>query len=601
MNIYSSMYRPKKPEGIEHRKAYIVGGGIAGLATAAFLLDDAGMPGENITILEKYADVGGSCDGTRGELGYLCRGEREMEPYMECLWYLFSKVPSLENEGRSVLDDIVDFNRDEPIHSECRVILNQGEIWNKVHDYKLPPEEALNLQHFLYCPESELEDKAIEDVLGEAYFENSQWVCFHSMLAFKKYHSALEARRYMQRFALTTRIEYLEGIVHTKYNEYDAMIRPLMTWLSQKGVKTAYGCSVYDIGMDEACNTARTIHLLQNGEENVISLGEKDMVFVTNGSMTTNSAFGDNKTVAPTNRDTTDLGVFTLWQNLAKKSEKFGHPEKFIGPIDKTKWISFFPTIKGYPEFFERLETMTGSKAGTGGAITILDSNWDISFELHHYPFFVGQPNDEQNIWGYGLYGENAGNFIKKPMCECTGEEILTELLYHLHMLDVRDELLAHSYISTCMMPYITSQFMPRKNIDRPRNVPEGCTNIAFIGQYVEVPDDVVFTIETSVRTGLEGVYKLTNLEKDIVEVYPARYDIRYIIERLKKTSGLPLLKEITSDDLPKIEPEMLAALQPFLLNLINAIPPFYHLYLGRDRTVPLKDSVLHPEAPLSK
>jgi len=601
MNIYSSMYRPRKSEGIEHRKAYIVGGGIAGLAAAAFLLDDAGMPGENITILEKYSDVGGSCDGARSEAGYLCRGEREMEPYMECLWYLFSKVPSLENEGRSVLDDIVDFNREEPIHSECRVILNQGEIWNKVHDYKLPPDEALNLQRFLYCPESELEDKAIEDVLGDAYFENSQWVCFHSMLAFKKYHSALEARRYMQRFALTTRIEYLEGIVHTKYNEYDAMIRPLMTWLSKNGVKTAYGCSVYDVDMDKACNTAKAIRLLQNGEENVIELSENDMVFVTNGSMTTNSAFGDNKTVAPTNRDTTDLGVFTLWQNLAKKNEKFGHPEKFIGPIDKTKWISFFPTIKGYPEFFERLEKMTGSKAGTGGAITILDSNWDISFELHHYPFFVGQADDEQNIWGYGLYGEIAGNYIKKPMCECTGEEIITELLYHLDMLDIKDELLSHSYISTCMMPYITSQFMPRKNIDRPRNVPEGCTNIAFIGQYVEVPDDVVFTIETSVRTGMEGVYKLTNLEKNIIEVYPARYDIRYIIERLKKTSGISLLKEVTSDDLPKIELEMLGALQPTLLSLINSIPPFYHLYLGSDRTVPLKDSVLHPEAPLSK
>jgi len=601
MNIYSIMYKPKKPEGIENRKAYIIGGGIAGLATAAFLLDDAGMPGENITILEKFHDVGGCCDGALGEFGYLCRGEREMEPYMECLWYLYSKIPSLENEDRSVLDDIVDFNRDEPIHSECRVLLNQGEIWSKVHDYKLPPEEMMNMLRFLYCSESELEDKAIEDCFGESFFKTPLWVCFHSMLAFKRYHSAIEARRYMQRFAMTTRIEYLEGIIHTKYCEYDALIRPLITWLSNKGVKTAYDCSVYDIEMDAACNTAKAIRLRQNGDENIIQLGEKDIVFVTNGSMTTNSAFGDNKKIAPTNRDTSDLGVFTLWQNLAKKNEKFGHPEKFLGQIDKTKWVSFFPTIKRYPEFFERLERMTGSKAGTGGAITILDSNWDISFELHHYPFFIGQADDEQNIWGYGLYGENEGNYIKKPMCDCTGEEIMIELLYHLNMLDMKDELLAHTYVSTCMMPYVTTQFIPRKIADRPKNVPDGCTNIAFIGQYVEVPADVVFTVEMSVRTGLEGVYKLTGLEKDIIEVYPSRYDIRYVIERIKKTSGIPMQDKFTVDKLPQIDPAAMGDLTNTFLNLINSIPPFYQLYLGRDKTVPLKDSVLHPEYPYSK
>ena len=601
MNIYSTMYRPRKPEGIEKRKAYIVGGGLAGLAVAAFLVDDAGMPGENITILEKSADVGGSMDGTRNELGYLCRGEREMEPYMECLWYLYSKIPSLENEGRTVLEDIVEFNRDEPIHSECRAILNQGEIYSRIHDYKFSPKDMADMQRFLHLPESALEDKPIEAFFGESFFKSSMWICFHSCLAFKTYHSALECKRYFQRFALEDRHEYLEGIIHTKYCEYDAMIKPLMTWLCNKGVRTAYDCSVYDIDMDSACNTAKAIRLRQKGEDTVIQMDKKDLVFVTNGSMTTNSAFGDNKTVAPTNRDTSDLGAFTLWQNLAKKDSKFGHPEKFIGQIEKTKWMSFFPTIKGYPEFVRRLEKMTGSPAGTGGCITIMDSGWDMSFELHHNPFFINQAPDEQVMFGYGLYGENVGNYIKKPMCDCTGEEIMTELLYHLNMLDIRDELLAHTYVSTCMMPYITSQFMPRKVTDRPKNVPDGCTNIAFLGQYVEVPDDVVFTVEMSVRTGMEGVYKLTGLEKDVPEVYPSRYDIRYTIERMKKFAGLPIYDKISLDDLPDIDPKEIGNLKQTIVSLVNAIPPYYHMYLGRDQTVPLKTSVLHPQAPQSK
>lgn len=330
MNIYKTMYHAKKPQNIEQRKAYIVGGGLAGLATAAFLVDDAGMPGENITILERFNDVGGCCDGVRGKFGYLCRGEREMEQFMECLWYLYSKIPSLENKNRTVLDDIVDFNRDEPIHSEARILTKNGEIYDKVHDYKLEPQDMKAMEHFMSLPESVLEDKAIENFFGPSFFRSSLWLCFHSCLAFKTYHSAIECRRYFQRFAMLTRNEYLEGIIHTKYDEYDAMIKPLMTWLSNQGVKTAYGCSVYDLTMDDACNTVKAILLRQNGQEQTIDVGEHDLVFATIGSLTTNYTFGDNHTVAKINRDTSDLSLFTLWQNLAKRIRSSG--------IQTTSW-----------------------------------------------------------------------------------------------------------------------------------------------------------------------------------------------------------------------------------------------------------------------
>lgn len=128
MNIYSTFYRPNKPQGIEQRKAHIVGGGIAGLAAAVFLIDDAGMPGKNITIYEKRRDMGGCCGVIGTEGAYICPGERELEPYMECLWYLCSKIPSLDTPGRTVLDETVDVNRESAIHSECRCLVKQGHI-----------------------------------------------------------------------------------------------------------------------------------------------------------------------------------------------------------------------------------------------------------------------------------------------------------------------------------------------------------------------------------------------------------------------------------------------------------------------------------------
>lgn len=483
MNIYSLFYRPNKPEGIEKRKAYIVGGGIAGLAAATFLIDDAGMPGENITIYEKRRDMGGCCGVIGTEGAYICPGERELEPYMECLWYLCSKIPSLDSPGRSVLDETVDANRESAIHTECRCIMKQGHIWEDIHDYRMDPATSARLQKFLTEPEENLEDITIEDYFGKdsPFFESAMWWCFHPMLAFKPYHSALEAKRYLARFGLANRIDYLEGILHTKRNEYDSIIKPMMVWLENKGVKFKYDCAVYDLDMDEKCNTVHAIRARINGTDTQIPVSAEDYVFVTSGSLMANARFGDNTHVAVTNRNTEDMGLFNIWCNLAKRNEKFGHPEKFLGQIDKTKWMSYFVTVKDYPEFFNRLERMTGSKSGTGGIITVKDSGWEISLMLYDRDYFPKQrENNEDVLWGDGLFGERMGDYIKKPMADCTGEEILLEILYHFNMLDIKDEVLSHAHISTCMMPYITSQFMPRTGTDRPRVVPEGCTNLAF-------------------------------------------------------------------------------------------------------------------------
>ena len=444
-----------------------------------------------------------------------------------------------------------------------------------------------------------LENISIEDYFGKnsPFFESPMWWCFHPMLAFKPYHSALEAKRYLTRFGLANRIDYLEGILHTKRNEYDSIIKPLLVWLTEKGVKVQNGCSVYDLDMDKACNTVQAIRAQIDGQETVLPVAAEDYVFVTNGSLMTNAKFGDNKHIAETNRDTENMGLFTIWQNLAKKHEKFGHPEKFLGQIDKTKWMSFFVTVKDYPEFFERMERMTGSKSGTGGCITLKDSGWEISLMLYDRDYFPHQrENNEDVLWGDGLFGERSGTYIKKPMAECTGDEILLEMLYHLNMLDIKDEVLSHAHISTCMMPYITSQFMPRTATDRPRVVPEGCTNLAFMGQFVEIPGDVVFTIETSVRTPMQAVYQLTGLQKDVIEVNPSQYDMRYFLERMKKFMGIS--GKITEKDLPKVNLFKLAKLKSGLLDKLNNIPPYHVMYQGKDQSIPKKKSVLDPKYP---
>ena len=117
-----------KPEGIENKKAYLIGGGIASLAAAEYLIRDGHMDGKNITILEQKNILGGSMDGAgNAKDGYVALGGREMEEHYECMWDLFGKVPSLEEPGRYVLDEFRELNNADPNYSNCRAIANRGE------------------------------------------------------------------------------------------------------------------------------------------------------------------------------------------------------------------------------------------------------------------------------------------------------------------------------------------------------------------------------------------------------------------------------------------------------------------------------------------
>ena len=199
------------------------------------------------------------------------------------------------------------------------------------------------------------------------------------------------------------------------------------------------------------------------------------------------------------------------------------------------------------------------------------DSSWDLGFIIHSKPFFPDQPENVDVFWGYGLRGNSVGDFVKKPMVECTGDEVLTEFLYHLGLEDAAEQFLAHARVSLAGMPYITSQFMPRATGDRPSVIPAGCVNLGFLGQFVEVDDDCVFTVETSVRTAMEAVYGLLQLDTPVIPVSPTKFDIRHIAgvfrSNLKDLLNPLLLKDVLKLLLP-------AAVHPReMVELVKRIP----------------------------
>ena len=551
MRNYDRINAPA-PKDIGRKSAHIIGGGIAGLSAAISLVADAHMPAGNITIYEMLPIVGGAMDaaGNAGR-GYTSRGERELEARMECLWYVCSKVPSLQTAGMTILDETYSANVREPINSRFRLMHKQGQLYDYTGP-QMPVRDAKRLTELLLMPEEQLEGLAVTDWFGPGFLKSVFWYCFSSMLAFREFHSLIEVRRYLLRFMMyASGVTRLAGILHTEYNEYDSIIKPMLVYLQSLGVKFRTGTTVTGIDLvGEASETVVTgLELLDANGNSRIELTRDDLVFFTSGSLTQNAAMGGTDTVAKLNRDTVHRGCFTLWERLAARDPKFGNPAAFLSDIGRTNFVSFFPTITGDSTFYDFMEAKTGNKAGTGGAITIVDSSWKISFALYS-KYFPDQPEDVNVFWGYGQASDVPGNFIKKPMRECTGAEMFAEVLYHCGLKDKIDGILAHSTVSTAMMPYVTSQFMPRKIGDRPKVIPEGCVNLAFMGQFVELPLDAVFTVETSVRTALMAVWGLTGLRKPMIPVYEPAYDVRVIVANLKASLGI---EEITLSALPRI------------------------------------------------
>ncbi|MEG2798373.1 MAG: oleate hydratase [Erysipelotrichaceae bacterium] len=539
---YEAFAKPLKPKDVDLKSAYFVGSGLASLAGACFLIRDGQMKGQNIHIFEELNIAGGACDGINDpNKGFIIRGGREMEDHFECLWDLFRSIPSLEIPDASVLDEFYWLNKKDPNYSLCRATLNQGEDAKTNNKFNLSQKGAMEITKLFMTKDEDLYDKTIDDVFDEEFYKSNFWLYWQTMFAFEKWHSALEMKLYIQRF-----IHHIGGLPDfsalkfTKYNQYESLILPMLKYLEQHHVNFIYNTKVVDVEFEKNNNEKRAKRIIieQNQALGQIDLLDTDLVFITNGSCTENSTLGNDEHAPLLN--TQPGGCWELWKKIAKQDMSFGHPEKYCTNIEKTNWESATitlndNTITPYIEKICKRDPHSG-KVVTGGIVTVKDSSWLCSWTINRQPHFKSQPDNKIVIWFYGLYTNVPGDYIKKPMKECTGREITMEWLYHLGVPTERIEEYAQSATCIpCMMPYITAFFMPRTKGDRPLVVPEGAVNFAFIGQFAETKRDCVFTTEYSVRTAMEAVYTLLDIDRGVPEVFASCYDVRYLLDATSK------------------------------------------------------------------
>jgi oleate hydratase len=520
-------------------KAHIVGGGFGGLAAAALLIRNAGVSGADITIYEADERLGGGFFlGGSAQSGYNLPGS-VFDKEFRCTFDLLKSIPSARNPAISVTEDFFAFNMGEPYHDRAHIFDRNGGI---VHGprFGLSLGDGFSLARVLLTPETMLDGRRIEEFFSKRFFSTEFWCLWSTIMGSLPQHSVIEFRRYMNRFLyLFGDLSDMTGVMRTPLNQHQAFIEPLVAWLRPRGVNFLTGAFVRDLGLAPSPNsiTVNRLDYERDGAAASVAVTPEDLVLVTTGSQAADFSAG-SMTEAPSPRPSGRS--WALWGRLAQGRTGFGKPDVFFGAarIPDSLWVTFTVTDTG-TEFVNQIAALTGSESGRGGLLTLKDSGWVLSLSVFHQPEIIGQPTGTSVWWGYGLYPDRNGDFVRKRMDQCTGAEILEETLRQLRFDKQLDAIMASSICVPCYLPYVNNIWLPRSRGDRPPPVPEGATNLGLIGQYVEVPSEIAFTIECSTRTAWEAIHLLLKRGPAPPPVYQGQHDPKALFGALKAFAGI--------------------------------------------------------------
>lgn len=538
------------------QKAYMIGSGIGNLAAGIYLIRDGGWNGNQITMygLETH----GANDGNKvaayeseysnqalsNNQGFLAKGGRMLnEETYENLWDLLRSVPSLDHPGQSVTDDILNFDHAHPTHDVGRLIDEYGpRIKPNSDNYKhmqFNNKDRALLTKLMMMPEKD--EETLNNISISEWFKNSPhffetnfWYMWQTTFAFKRASSAMELRRYMNRMILEfSRINTLEGVTRTPYNQYESIILPMRHFLEERGVTFVNNMKITDWDFketplqDEIVVTGLHFENVATGETGVISVDEDDLVFDTNGAITDSSSIGDLDTPVKENMEYAPSAM--LWKKATEHFYSLGRPDKFFNDRSQSEWMSFTVTTNTH-YLVDQIARITQQEPGNA-LNTWVHSTPLLSIVVHHQPHFKSQKPNETVLWGYFMYPRRNGDYVQKPVMEMTGKEMLEELLGHLAAVDPsNDNIRYHTdeimdsivNVIPVFMPYASSLFNQRAVGDRPDVVPKYSKNLAFVSQFAEMPFDMVFTEQYSIRAAQRAVY--TFLKIPLTEMTPVHH-----------------------------------------------------------------------------
>lgn len=561
---------------MQKKKAIMIGAGLSNMAAAVYLIQEGKWSGDQITFyaLDNY----GSNDGSptqdvkddywnknhpmENQKGYIARGGRMLNyrTYVD-LMDLLDRVPSMTEPGLTAAEDTRQFDAAHPTYDKARLltggqgIVDSGKLGLNNKSRKL-------LTQLIMMPDSQeekLDNITIADYFKDntEFFESNFWFMWETTFAFRTRSSAQELRRYMHQMIYEfTQIEHLVGVNRTRYNQYESIMKPLINYLEKEGCHIVLNRRVVDWKFKDSKMqdeiTVTGLHMIntKTNENEFIPVDDDTAVIFTNGSITDSATLGDFNTPAAENMDYG--AASSLWKKASDHFYNLGNPDKFFADRDASEWVSFTLTTKNHL-FLNEITRITTQEPGNAlnsfisiEPVTPLgQKDVTMSIVVHHQPHFTSQKPNETVLWGYFLYPRRHGEIIDKPYIEMTGKEMLQELIGQLSKVDPgpinisdKEEEIMDSVIN-CIpvyMPYASALFNNRAKSDRPKVIPKHSTNLAFTGEFVEQPYQMIFTENSAVRSGEIAAYHFAGIPMSRLVKTP-RYDkdVKTLLRAAKK------------------------------------------------------------------
>ena len=561
---------------MQKKKAIMIGAGLSNMAAAVYLIQEGKWSGDQITFyaLDNY----GSNDGSptqdvkddywnknhpmENQKGYIARGGRMLNyrTYVD-LMDLLDRVPSMTEPCLTAAEDTRQFDAAHPTYDKARLltggqgIVDGGKLGLNNKSRKL-------LTQLIMMPDSQeekLDNITIADYFKDntEFFESNFWFMWETTFAFRTRSSAQELRRYMHQMIYEfTQIEHLVGVNRTRYNQYESIMKPLINYLEKEGCHIVLNRRVVDWKFKDSKMqdeiTVTGLHMVntKTDENEFVPVDNDTAVIFTNGSITDSATLGDFNTPAAENMDYG--AASSLWKNASDHFYNLGNPDKFFADRDASEWVSFTLTTKNHL-FLNEIARITTQEPGnalnsfisTEPVTPLGQKDVTMSIVVHHQPHFTSQKPNETVLWGYFLYPRRHGEIIDKPYIEMTGKEMLQELIGQLSKVDPgpinisdKEEEIMDSVIN-CIpvyMPYASALFNNRAKSDRPKVIPKHSTNLAFTGEFVEQPYQMIFTENSAVRSGEIAAFHFAGIPMSRLVKTP-RYDkdVKTLLRAAKK------------------------------------------------------------------
>ncbi len=558
------------------KKAIMIGAGLSNMAAAVYLIQEGGWSGDAITFYsldDHGSNDGASVSETTDEYwnknhplentkGYVARGGRMLNyrTYVD-LMDLLGRIPSATEPNMTDEEDTRSFDAQHRTFDKARLLEGSKGILDAGH-LGFNNKDRLLMTKLIMMPDSE-EEKLDNVSIAEYFkddphmFQTNFWYMWETTFAFRTQSSAQELRRYMHQMIYEfTQIEHLVGVNRTRYNQYESIMLPLINYLKAQGCHIILNRRITDLDFketqmtDEITVTGMTMTNTETDEVEHVTVDDDTAVIFTNGSITDSATLGDYNTPAAENMD---YGAAAgLWKQVASKFYNLGNPDKFFADRNASEWVSFTLTTKNHILLneIERITTQIPGNAlnsflSTKPITPLGQKDVNMSIVVHHQPHFTTQKPNEAVIWGYFLYPRRSGESVDKPYIEMTGKEMLQELIGQLAKVDPgpinireKEAEIMDSIINNIpvYMPYASALFNNRAKTDRPEVIPEHSTNLAFTGEFVEQPYQMIFTEQSAVRSGEIAAYHFAGIPMaKLVDTPRYDRDIKTLMRATKK------------------------------------------------------------------